>query len=402
MFEGLDDIDWKNVGYHIWGKGDDYLEEIPQRIKELNSPDPEIRGYAIEHVLGENGTFGVICDTTPYIVPFVFELVNAPETLERFILLDYLLKVTNYILNADNLSVSNMRLYTRVYDSIAEKREVLMKLLDEFDSTIKILAIEVLGKLTDDAEFLLPELFRFFNLTQNEDLQVVALQSIKTLLISLDPWKQIETKEKYASILKDIVDENASPKVQLAAACASVETFILNRRDKMLISEKVVDLISQAFIKHHLFRTAYWESQIDYSVSLIRDLARIGYEPLLKLLQSPELDVIQSQIVVRGLFASFLLRFDEPIYWVSNFSHTKDGLYYLPKDRIGDYRVFVRNKDNSNFFKKILQTVTANETFWQMPTNMFSFFFGLPNSRQEIQEVLNSLPQMRGDVRENQ
>lgn len=394
MFEGLDDIDWKNVGYHIWGNSDDYLVEIPQRIRDLNSPDPEICGRAIEYVLGENGTFGVICDTTPYIVPFVFELVSAPETLERFILLDYLLKVTNYILNADNLSVSNMKLYTRVYDSISEKREILMKLLDEFDSTTQILAIEILGKLTADAEFLLPELFRFFNLTQNEDVQFVALQSIKTLLMSLDPWKQIETKEKYALILRDIVNESVSLKIQVAAAQASVETFMLHRKDKMIISEKVVDLLSQEFIQYRFipnFGKLYWIGRLNYSMSFIRDLSRIGHEPLLMLLKNPELDVIQTQIVVRGLFASFLLRFDEQFYWISNLSHTEDGLFYLPKERTGDYRVFVRNKDNAKFFKQVLQTVAENEKFWQMPTNMFSFFFGLPNSRQEIQEILNNL-----------
>ncbi|MBL8099143.1 MAG: hypothetical protein JNK81_08160 [Anaerolineales bacterium] len=394
MFEGLDDIDWKNVGYHIWGNSDDYLEEIPQRIKELNSPDQEIRGHAIEHVLGENGTFGAICDTTPYIVPFIIKLLSDPTTIERITFFDYLSRVMDNVLTTDNLSIDNMRLHIQVYDSISEKRDILMKLLHDSDQGIQIFTISILGELTGDAEVLLSDLFRFFKTVQNEDVKIVVLKSIKRLLSSLDQWKQRETKEKYALILRDIVNESVSLKIQVAAAQASVETFMLHRKDKMIISEKVVDLLSQEFIQYRFipnFGKLYWIGRLNYSMSFIRALSRIGHEPLLMLLKNPELDVIQTQIVVRGLFASFLLRFDEQFYWISNLSHTEDGLFYLPKERTGDYRVFVRNKDNAKFFKQVLQTVAENEKFWQMPTNMFSFFFGLPNSRQEIQEILNNL-----------
>jgi hypothetical protein len=394
MFEGLNQINWKNVGYHIWGNDSEYLEEIPQKIRDLISPNQEKREFAIEHVLGEKGTFGIICDTTPYILPFIIKLIDNPETPERFILADYLLRVMDNLLATDNISITEMRLYLHVYDSISGNLHTLLKLMNDDDYNIQISAIETLGKLTSHAESLLTELFNQLNLNENENRQVEILKSIKRLLSSLDPWKQVKTKEKFALALRDIVNNAQSLKIKIAAASASVETFILNRRDKMIISELVPELLSQEFSKRHFnhqFSNFYWKGQLDYSISLIRDLARIGNEPLLSLLQNPELDAIQSQLVVRGLFASILLNRDENVYWNSNMSHTDIGLFYLPVNRTGDYRVFITNKDNTFFFKQILETVIENSKVWEMPTNMFSFFFGLPDSKEGLQKVLNNI-----------
>lgn len=395
MLEGLDKIDWKNTGYHIWGKSGDYLEEIPKRIKDLSSPDEEIQGDAMVFVFGEKAAFGDICDTTPYIVPFVIELIGNSETPKREFMFDYLSRVMDYVLSSDHLAVRQMRLYLNVYDSFVKNLNTLMGLLDNEKGAIRLATVELLGKLTAEAETLLPEFFKRFDVNADEDMQIALLRSTKILLSSLDAWTQGWLKEKYAPLLRDIVDSNPSPKVQLAAARASVETINRYRKDKNVLSEKVPDLLAREFVYYTRGNPdlywSYMQNSLNYSALIIRDLAQFGHEPFLAMLENPENTAFQVHLLIRGLLASVLMSSENIAYWESTLSHTKEGIYYLPNYRMDDYRVIARRKDKTDLLKQVLQLLIDNEKAWGIPTNMFSFFFGLPNSRNELQRILKDI-----------
>lgn len=61
MFSTLDSIDWNGLGYHTYGRND----EIPEAIRNLLSPDAEVREAARGFLLGEGQDFGDIYDTIP-------------------------------------------------------------------------------------------------------------------------------------------------------------------------------------------------------------------------------------------------------------------------------------------------------------------------------------------------
>jgi hypothetical protein len=395
MFEGLDKIDWKNVGYHIWGKSDDYLGEIPEKIRSLNSLNEEIQDSAMSFLFGEKGTFGMICDTTPYIVPFVIELLGNPGTPKRNLIFYYLSRVMEYVLSSGSLTVREMRLHLSVYNSFAKNIHILTGLLDDEEQAIRLDTIELLGTLTDEAEMLLPEFFERFHLETDEDLQVALLNSIKLLLSSLDAWTQSQLKEKYAPVLRDIVDSRPAHKVQLAAARASVETINRYRKDKNVLSGKVPDLLAREFTYYSGGKPdIYWsylKNKLNYSALIIRDLAQLGYEPFLTMLENPENTALQVHLIIRGLFASVLMSSENTTHWESTLSHTKEGIYYLPNYRMDDYRVVIRWKDKIGLMKQVLQLAIDNEKVWELPTNIFSFFFGLPDSRNELQKMLDDV-----------
>ncbi len=395
MFEGLDKIDWKNIGYHIWGKSGDYLGEIPKRIRDLSSANEEIQDDAMIFLFGEKAAFGDICDTTPYIVPFVIELIGNPRTPRRQFMVDYLSRVMDCILSSDQLMVRQMRLYLNVYDAFAKNINILIGLLDNEKGPIRLALVELLGKLTAEAEVLLPEFFKRFDVDADEDMQIALLGSIKILLSSLDAWTQGWLKEKYAPLLQDIVDSNPSSKVQLAAARASVETINRYRRDKDILSEKVQSLLVKEFVYYSRGNPdrywSYFENKLNYLALMIRDLALLGPQPFLEMLQQPENSAVQTHLIIRGLLASVLMSDENTIYWKSTLSHAKEGLYYLPNYRMEDWRTVVRWKNKVDFMKQVLQSIIDNEKIWEIPTNMFSFFFGLPNSRDELQKMLNDI-----------
>jgi hypothetical protein len=343
-------------------------------------------------VFGEKGAFGMVCDTTPYIIPFVIELLADTKTPRRDYMLDYVIRESSYVLASGHLSAWDMRLYLNVYDSITKHLNTLISLLDDEDRDIRLAAVRLLGNLTDKAEILLPEFFKRFDLTEDEEMQVNLLTAVKILLGALDAWKQVGIKEAFAPVLKDIVDSNRSQKVQLAAARASIETIRVSRRDKNVLSERIPNLLIQEFLAQSGGdRLVHWESVLDYCASIIVDLAQLGPAPFLEMLQNHETTAIKAHLMVRGLLLSILAPYKNDFYSKSNLGFTKLGIYYLQADRTGDYRVLVRNKDNAELFKKALRAMLENPNVWDLPTNMFSYFFGMPDSREEIQEILTHL-----------
>jgi hypothetical protein len=60
MLERLDQIDWKNLGHHVYRQH----ERIPAELRNLVALDPEVRKMARGFLLGQGQDFGDIYDTT--------------------------------------------------------------------------------------------------------------------------------------------------------------------------------------------------------------------------------------------------------------------------------------------------------------------------------------------------
>ena len=70
MLERLDDIDWYTLG-HAYGDASD----VPGMIRALASPDDRVRAEAWDDLFGSVRHQGDIYDSTPFVVPFLIELL---------------------------------------------------------------------------------------------------------------------------------------------------------------------------------------------------------------------------------------------------------------------------------------------------------------------------------------
>src|SRR6266511_4643876 len=76
MLAGLDEIDWAALS-HAYGPATD----VPQWVRSLRSPDPEVRAWARED--GNIVHQGTRHAATAPAVPFLVELALAPDTRGR-------------------------------------------------------------------------------------------------------------------------------------------------------------------------------------------------------------------------------------------------------------------------------------------------------------------------------
>jgi hypothetical protein len=146
MLEGLDKIDWANIGTHVYFGG--YTSDMPDFIRRLLLRGDAF-GNALDYLFGEGQCSGMICDSTPYIIPFVIEvLAHEAAWGKQQAMLRKLLSVVrhNIYLNRNSpypaLEPENHR---KVCDVLVAGIPVYRQLLGHDKSQIRDLAADLLG-----------------------------------------------------------------------------------------------------------------------------------------------------------------------------------------------------------------------------------------------------------------
>lgn len=78
MLEGLDNVEWSNLG-HAYGKAGD----VPKLIRTLGGTEAEAADDALSSLFGNIWHQGTVYEATPHAVPFLVELVRNQETRHR-------------------------------------------------------------------------------------------------------------------------------------------------------------------------------------------------------------------------------------------------------------------------------------------------------------------------------
>jgi hypothetical protein len=384
MFDSLDRIDWTSLGHHVYGKP----EQIPGAVRSLLSDDPEVRQDACDFLLGGGQDFGDIYDTTPHIIPFLFEILDSPDAPGRDELLLHLSGTAEHISYPGRSSVHMLRLRLRTYDAFKAGLGIVIALLDDPSMDVRLASAELLQYLTDEVESLIPELIRHFREEREEDVQVAVLRTLKRLLGSLE-WPHFALKGQYAPFFKETIETHSSHKVRVAAARASVELVNHYNRKQDDLSPQVPTILSQEFLK--------LGSPLDYQESgssshhaemVAKDLSRLDPEPLLHLLQDPAIGAERAHWIARALLANLFLHAGSiEAHWehFPNYDKKAEGKFYLHHySVIRSLRMPHHTKD------RFLQAIVDADKVWEIPTNLFSCFYGLPDSREALQALLKA------------
>ena len=78
MLEGLDAIDWSKLR-HAYGEATD----VPNQIRALLSEDKKVRDDAMDELCGNILHQGTVYEASSYAVPFLQELLRAPDTSDK-------------------------------------------------------------------------------------------------------------------------------------------------------------------------------------------------------------------------------------------------------------------------------------------------------------------------------
>lgn len=384
MFEGLDQIDWGSIDYP------DYKDSkrIPNAIRNLLSQDSQVRNEARADLLGWGQEYGDITDITPHIIPYIFEILSHPDAPGKADLLDHLARG---IWESEHLPVRTMRLYVKTYDTLKAGLDILISLLDDTSNAVRLGAIDFLQYLTEEVKVLLPEFKRHIQSEKEEEVQVALLRGLKFLLSTIG-WPEFDLKEQYKHFLNEMIETHPSERIRVAGAQAAAETF--ERHFTREFPPKVADILSNHFWKtSRVIEQRGWSEEFDSALLLIRDLSKMeAADHLLEMFQNPEMTPVQAHLIARGLLAIFMIDPDDS-YWKHHrdyYAKGREWTYVHSYPLANNIEIDLHHRDHFAPRLRVLEAIVENSKFWKLPTNMISFFIGLPDAQEQLRAILNS------------
>lgn len=373
IFEGLYQIDWSQGGIYSSREG---LNAIPDAIRELLSQDENVRQSARGFLFGEGAQeYGMIVNTTPYVAQFVFELVSLEETPER----EGLLRWIAGILHDRKSFNSNREIkkYVAVYELAEQHLPLLLSLLRHFESDIREQAAYLLGTLDDCIQLIVPELVAQFRVETYLSVQVGILEALEDLFKTYN-HRSIELRNQYRAFFCEVVETHSFHQVRYAAACAG-----LFAAPSTMFHRTKQDDISPA--TSSVFVDEFWQSYDEYGASYAVEgvllkliLLPDHMEKLWQILNDDRLSGEARHTVLKSLiFAKFSPSYKRTIG--PHLETNTDGYFYQ--------YLSTQHRDLREDF---LKDIVDNDLLWQQPTNLFSYFLGLPDSRDELRAFLES------------
>lgn len=415
MLEGLDKIDWLS----LWHFQPEYSARIPQWIRDLTSESESRRSDAKVYLFGEGTEYGNVTSATPYIIPFLVELLGLENTPEKSALLGGLSEISfGYVY--DDMPIGSAKDSIASYEAVASGLPIYLRLLKNEEMWCRYYIVELLGRLTDISQNIIPFLIEQFMIETEAMIQYRIVENVSNLSIyTFQKLSYIDTLE----FLKRCLKFN-DKRIQVSAAIGLIQNrWIADslRNDGTLFSQVSINL-RESFFE---YPTPWTES---VKQKIIFQLTRLDRVFLLDVLSDKRLSTPQdAHMIVHYLLHSVFEIRGNPKYshYYINTRSESDGITYsfranfrvgftgnianqflnmdiLKPDQIPNldmYKLLDTALANVNgmfpenlilpYQKQLLQSVVNCEPFWKVPTNLLSFFYGLPDNRDELRKLIS-------------
>jgi hypothetical protein len=362
MFEGLDSLDWVGIGTHVYGNH----HLIPQMIRNLVAEDASKRKDAADFLFGEGQDLGSIYDTTPLLIPFALEVISANPDQDQAYLLNHFAAISGNRLQLSH-SLHQLKIYAQTYVALEKGIEIYVNALANSEHHTRWSVIYILGRLSDQAEQVLPSLIDHFSRETNEIIQISLLEAIENCLSEQDYRKDALLRTGLPFLL-EVIDQSNSWKIRIAATFAYTRIWLSTSYHKLIDLPSIAAVLGQALEQ---LDNLHDEDQL-YRKRMIRSLAALSPELLIPLL-SKQTSPAKAHLIGHALLDG---RLNQDWFWAAS-----------TREKQGQYKSYSKS---ILIPRKIaaIRAIVENDKFWELPTNLFSFFYGLPDSREALRQLV--------------
>ncbi|GHO59276.1 hypothetical protein [Ktedonobacter robiniae] len=227
MLEQLSSINWSILS-HAYGSA----EDVPQMLRDLASPDEQLRGIARGALYTNVYHQGTVYQASAYAIPFLLELLQqetVPEREEVLILLAYLAQGNAYHRqrwhfyteerkhdSALHAELEEGILWVeKTYEAVSAGLPLYFSLLGDPAPKLRMAALRLLGSLSREAAQIASLLVERFSAEHDQRVQASLLFTLGTLLA-----RQEEAFPTAWHLLEKGLDKGQTDLVRLAAAMA--------------------------------------------------------------------------------------------------------------------------------------------------------------------------------------
>ena len=372
MLEGLDDINWAEIQHH-----DRSASHVPESIRKLAYDSDALR-----YLFADGQETGGLYESTPYIVPFVIETLAEKTVLYK----SSILRELSYVFWGTPVTYRRMeeaRIGVRVYDAFVSKLSVLKYLAQSGDTELRIGIIELLGRFTENASELVPELMNIFEHEHDETVQLTLLEAIYRLTV-LGIFKE---RGDFLPWFNKVADNQELQSVRVEVALDLID--LATDRKWIRYTDEILPATIDLLVA---------ELNNSKSKEVASRLAKLDLQAVITLLQSGRLKLLSIHLLVReSLNRVFYPRTGnnrgDYAYDFSQFGLIPIISYSELADHLSTRRFYIPDKTLGTALgptpqRQLLTAIANLDRFWEIPTNLFSFFYGLPDTREELRAFL--------------
>lgn len=286
MLEGLESIQWSTLN-HAYGSA----EDIPELIRSLTYADDDIRDRTLYTLYSNIWHQGTVYQATAYAVPFLIELLSAPQVTRKYDILIYLAHLAqgNSYLDEHNDELQfteardadgfhrqleqELNYVRRTYLAVRDGMEVYFQLLLNKDEELhtRMAVPYLLSNFTEFHTMLVPRLERILP-TENHRLMrssiVLALRYLQ------HGHKSFDHLEPYLAPDEDLI-------VRLCSGMAVAE--IAGNQTPLRVIQLLVNIMQNANLVDEDYEQLTW-SEGDVISDICKSLMHIGYSRLRSLI----------------------------------------------------------------------------------------------------------------------
>jgi hypothetical protein len=385
MLEDLDRIDWSQIGHAIkigW-------DEIPHALHRLIDDSGHVDENALESLFWGDEIY----DSTPYIVPYILEILPRADDFGKALLLCKLGWIMRLAFGGE--TPWEMRTNIHVYDAIALAIPTFLELLEHTDENVRQQCVFVLGTIYDEADSILERLAQHFQPEHSDHVKSEILSSMSSLINvkqgNYEYHGQVNAskalQEKYIEFFRTVLISNSSLSIRRHTA----RFLLYNAYPSGLMSElspklfpkphDAVVVAAEALIDDY---TKYTDSLSDHLVkcSIIDLLHKAGSQYISRIMTLPKLTPEEAQWIVKSLariaFNSRFHDYERDIETVEHLIRKKQVGGVIPPQ---EFRLYKQQID-------FVKTVLNYDLFWEQPSYILSLYCGLPDSRDELLKLI--------------
>ncbi len=371
----VEDVNWRllKTCYGI-------ATEIPKWLKQLASSDLVIRQKAFEQLTDQIYHQGTVYEATPYVVPFLIDLLSNPLVQDKENILDLLWIVELAQPPMAEQEVALSILYVEsAKEEIRKGLPVYLSLLDNESPKVKTETARLLSELRQDARSILPRLLAHIQMESDEDTAATLIWAMGKLLEDNSDISSHE-KSQIVVFLSKLATSAESILVRFAASVSLLKAVGNDASQEVV--EFVIDVASQpeADLELPWLDVVLWTA-CDALAELHGEKRISAFEKLLTKCDSVQNvhDVVITLLnrVFRGKHAK---RQDLGI----GYNRTRAGTEewnYTTNYKVNPVQKLTQEQE------AVVRIILESEKFWEIRNNLFDAY-GLPASRDELQQFL--------------
>jgi|GEM_PF-6897398 len=385
-----------NIAWHRFRHSYGNASDIPRMLRTLFDADLETWDQALESLINTIFHQNTVNHATALVMPFlVAYIADCPNEKKAMLLLTLLYIAESCV--RDFHSLHQSRAYLDTFDNVMDGYPMYIQLLRSPQIGVRFFCVQLLSFTQNNIAQIRIKLYHALRSESDPMMIWACLIALSRLCDAVKP----RVLQKYRQLFTFFAEQHPDNRVKIAASAAWLYSRHNATHPSQPIPSSVIKLIG--FLMSGRVQID-WDFFYPPEYDVNDDLRKLTIYELAELLKLDDIAPLSAHIVVREMLdAAFpRVRSNDPkrtqhflttswSYYASSGSNTETHYQVSEQGLVFDYRVRHPNKifNQKAVRQFVLEQIIKCNVFWQYPTNLLSYIYGLPDDQNSLKRMIH-------------